>query len=473
MKLSPFSLGTLHFIGIGGIGMSALAEICQDLGISTQGSDIQHNANIARLEKKGIRIFVNQQPSNIHAANTIVISSAIKKDNPEYKKALELQLPIIHRADLLAQILRLKWSISIAGSHGKTTITSLVSHLLETAQMNPTVINGGIINSFQSNACLGSGDWIVTEADESDGTFTKLFPTIGVVSNLDEEHMDYYTSFENLKSAFITFLKNIPFFGCALLGYDDPDVRELIPNLKNLKILTYGKNSNANLYASNITQKPSGMYFDIYVQNTNHLPTTTIKNVHLSMLGDHNIQNALAAVGIGLQLGISKDTICKALSSFTGVKRRLTVILSSENKATVYDDYAHHPKEVMATLKALLPLKENHPKRRIIAIFQPHRYSRLQHLFNDFSQSFSLADETYILPVFAAGEKPISGINHQTLAKSASKHSPHPIIALDGPDDVYPSISKNLQPDDIVIFMGAGSITSFASDFVSSYQKTS
>jgi len=471
MKISPFSLGTIHFIGIGGIGMSALAEICHSLGLSVQGSDIRHNVNTQRLEKKGIKVFTTQKASNLSKANIVVTSSAIKKDNIEYKESLTLGIPTIHRSDLLAQILRLKWSIAVAGSHGKTTITSLIAHMLEIAQLQPTVINGGIINTYKSNAHLGSGDWIIAEADESDGSFTKLFPTLGIVSNLDEEHMDHYGSFTDLKNAFLNFLDNIPFFGCAFLGYDDPDVRNLLPHIKNKKVITYGKHPKADIYAYNITPKYDGMYFDIQIKNSTDESFQKITNIYLNMLGDHNIQNALAAVGIGIQLGVTESNIRKALSSFEGVKRRLTLLLSCNEKARVYDDYAHHPKEVEATLKALFPLKKENPNKRIIAIFQPHRYSRLSFLFKEFSEAFGLADKTYILPVFSAGENPIENIDHTSLATAISSSFPQSsIFALGGEEDIFPHITKDLCEEDIVVFMGAGSVTSFAANFVKAYK---
>ncbi len=472
MKLSPLSLGTLHFIGIGGIGMSGLAEIFHNLGQTVQGSDISENANIQRLRKNGIPIFITQTASNLDNANIIVISSAIKKDNPEYKEALKLHMPIIHRSDLLAQLLRLKWSIAVSGSHGKTTITSLMAHLFETANLHPTVINGGIMNSYGSNACLGKGDWIIAEADESDGSFTKFFPTIGIVSNLDEEHMDHYATFDKLKEAFLTFLHNIPFFGFALMGYDDPDVRSLIPKLKNYKVITYGLHKEAQVRAINIVHTPEGMCFDALIKDISSTSFIRIENIQLKMLGKHNVQNSLSIIGLAIRIGLSESLIRKALSTFEGVKRRLT-LLGNVNNAPVYDDYAHHPKEIEAILKTLTSLKDQDPNKRIIVVFQPHKYSRLAHLFKDFAQAFKLANQTYILPVYAAGEKPIKNINHKSLANaicSLPYSYKTTAIAIEKDEDLFSHLKEDLSSKDILVFMGAGSITSIASDFVKLYQ---
>lgn len=492
LKLSPLSLGLVHFIGIGGIGMSGLAQILHNMGQSVQGSDSHLTPNVRRLMEAGIHVTIGHHAANITNADSVVVSTAIKPDNIELVAARERGLPIIHRADLLTQLMRLKWSIAVAGSHGKTSTTSLMAHLLETAGLDPTVINGGIINAYGSNARLGQGDWIVAEADESDGSFTKIFPTIAVVTNIDEEHMDHYPDFDAVKNAYKQFLDNLPFFGIAVLGIDHPDVHALASQIASSQLITYGFHEEAQVKAQDIRFNGDGMIFSATVSSshpTSSMPSNVhkdirLENLHLKMLGIHNVQNALAVLAVAFKLMIPADVIRRAFTTFQGVKRRLTLVGHVQG-APIYDDYAHHPQEIEAVLKTLAMVKENvtlspshgskevpsatHLPPRIISVFQPHRYSRLAHLFREFSRAFYLSDKTYILPVYAAGEDPDPAADAAALARSIASHNTKPSQTVQHVPDheaLFSLLKDTLHPTDIVAFMGAGSITLMVSDFV-------
>lgn len=458
---------TVHFIGIGGIGMSGIAEILHNLGYKIQGSDVQQNANVQRLEKMGIRIFIGHEGSHVHKADVVVVSSAVNKKNPEYLTALALNIPVIKRAEMLAEIMRFKKSIAIAGTHGKTTTTSMNAALLDAADMDPTIINGGIINTYNTNAKLGKGEWIVVEADESDGTFVKLPATIGIITNIDPEHMEHYQTFDNLKKAFIQFIENIPFYGCAILCIDHPVVKELAEQISDRKIVTYGFDESAQIRAYNIKTTKEGCYFDVdictkktkktIVENTNisSMPKR-YKNLFLPMVGKHNVQNFLSAIAVSEELNISENQIIKALSSFKGVKRRFTRVGSAKG-IEIIDDYAHHPVEIETVLKAA---KQCAPKN-IITVIQPHRYSRLQKHMEEYVRSVADANIVVLSQVYAAGEDVIENINSSVLAEKirATGKSVYEFIE---PKELPYIISRIAQKDDMVLCLGAGTITNWA-----------
>ncbi|MBT4879953.1 MAG: UDP-N-acetylmuramate--L-alanine ligase [Alphaproteobacteria bacterium] len=457
MALSPLSIGRLHFVGIGGIGMSGIAEILHNLGQLVQGSDASESANVKRLKDLGIPIFLGQKAQNIDSASVLVVSSAIKDDNPEIVAAKKRGIPIVHRSEMLGQLTRLKWTIAIAGSHGKTTTTSLVSAVLSAADLDPTVVNGGIINSHGTNAYLGQGDWMVVESDESDGSFLKIPATIGVVTNIDPEHMEYYGSFDVLKKSFCTFVQNIPFYGFAAMCTDNDVVKELIPTIENRSLVTYGLENPAQIRGTNIrTVDQTLSIFDAHISLPDQ-EEKVLKDVRLSMLGKHNIQNALAAIAIAEKMNLPEKLVRKGLETFSGVKRRFTKV-GHINGVHVFDDYAHHPTEIVAVMNTAKEVC----KGRVIAVLQPHRYSRLEDLFKEFSTCLKGADEVIVAPVFAAGETPIPNINHETLAQSISEVPKDCIHTIDSPEEIIPLLESRLAPDDYLIFMGAGNITQWA-----------
>ena len=379
MKTLPISIGRIHFCGIGGIGMSGIAEILHNLGYSVQGSDIKENNIVTRLKNIGIPITIGQNGDNLGAASVVVISAAIGPKNSELLAAREKKIPIVRRAEMLAELMRLKWSVAVGGTPGKTTTTSLIAAILDTAKADPTVINGGIINAYGTNARLGKGEWIVVEADESDGTFIKLPATIAVVNNIDPEHMDFYRTFEEVKEAFRAFVSNIPFYGLAVLCVDHPEVQALIPQIFDRRIVTFGFDSQADIRAVNFTTKGGKSEFDIVFSGRSSLAGKTLKNVRLPMVGQHNVQNSLDAAAVAQEIEITTSVIRKGLSSFSGVKRRFTITGEVEG-VTIVDDYGHHPVEIASALAAA----RISAKSRVIAVVQPHRFSRLKLLFKDF-----------------------------------------------------------------------------------------
>ncbi|MDD3030395.1 MAG: UDP-N-acetylmuramate--L-alanine ligase [Alphaproteobacteria bacterium] len=456
---SPQSVGTIHFVGIGGIGMSGIAEILHHLGYTVQGSDLSDNANVKRLRDKGIHVVVGHKAENINGAKVIVVSSAVKKDNPEVVAARAAFLPIVRRAEMLGELMRLKWAVAVGGTHGKTTTTSMIASLFEAAAFEPTVINGGIISAYGTNARLGSGEWMIVESDESDGTFTKLPATVAVVTNMDVEHMDHYRSFDAVRSSYEMFVQNVPFYGFAVLCVDHPEVQELVARIQDRKIVTYGLSPQADVRAVNINQKPDKTSFDVVVHDHKDGTSRTIEGFTLAVIGLHNVQNALAAISVGLQLEVGDNVMKDALAKFQNVKRRFTRT-GYVNGITIVDDYAHHPVEIAATLKAALQAKGE--KGKVIAVMQPHRYTRLASLFNDFCKTFNDADAVIVTDVYAAGEDPIEGADRDALIEGLRTHGHRDVYALNDPKDLAPMIADMAHEGDYVICLGAGTISTWA-----------
>src|ERR1700736_4864870 len=398
MKL-PREIGPIHFVGIGGIGMSGLAEALANLGYHVQGSDVADSANVRRLRDKGIDVALGHDARNLDGADVVVVSSAVKRDNPELLAARTQRLPVVRRAEMLAELMRLKRCIAVAGTHGKTTTTSLVAALIDAGGFDPTVINGGIINAYGTNARLGEGDWMVVESDESDGSFLRLPATIAVVTNVDPEHLDHYGTFDALRDAFVRFVENIPFYGFAVLCFDHPEVQALIPRVADRRIVTYGLGANADVHAINLRLDRGGADFDVVVENRATNESRVIVDMRLPMFGQHNVQNALAAIAVAQEMGLPDDTIRRALGSFAGVKRRFTKT-GEAHGITVIDDYGHHPVEIAAVLRAARQAYGG--SGRVIAVMQPHRYSRLGALREEFANCFGDADTVIIAEVYAA-----------------------------------------------------------------------
>ena len=459
---SAKNFGVIHFSGIGGIGMSGIAEILHNLGCKIQGSDLNDNVNITRLKKLGISISIGHKESNIKGSSVVVRSSAVKDSNPEIIAARKNKIPVIARADMLKEIMYLKKSITVAGSHGKTTTTSIIAHLFEAAKLNPTVINGGILNSCNTNAYLGSGEWLVAEADESDGSFNKLPADIAVVTNVDPEHMEFYGSFANLRQSFKRFIEKVPFYGFAVLCYDNQTLLNLASEINDRKIISYGFAEKTDIRCKNIEVTDFGVKFDVAI----NIPykTKLLKNLYLPIYGKHNISNALAAIAIAIKMDFNEDIIRNSLKNFLGVKRRLT-ITGTVNDITVIDDYAHHPTEIEASLNAVSEIRKIKNKGNIIAIMQPHRYSRLLELFNNFAYSFKRADKIFITDVYAAGEQEIAGINKKSLVKAIKDTGQKNVYMVDNLNNLDLEIKKHLQENDIIIFLGAGDITKYANEF--------
>ena len=462
MRAMPLDIGKLHFIGIGGIGMSGIAEVLHALGYEVQGSDLSESANVERLKKEGIRVFIGQEAENVKDAAIVIISSAIQDDNPELKAAREARKTIVRRAEMLAEIMRLKWSIAIAGTHGKTTTTTMVGTMLEEAGHDPTVINGGIVNRYGTNTRIGESDWIVAEADESDGTFTKLPATIAVVTNIDPEHLDHYGSYDNVKAAFRRFIDNLPFYGFAVLCSDHPAVQALIPNIVDRRLITYGFNQQADVKVSNVRSSSSGNTFDVTFSEwlNDGIEQLVVRDIFLPMLGEHNVLNSLASLAIAQEMGVPVETMKKAMKNFSGVKRRFTKTGES-NGITVIDDYAHHPVEIKAVLKAAREAVSESGKK-VIAVMQPHRYTRLNDLMDDFCSCFNDADSVIIADVYEAGEKPIEGADKEHLVDGIKRLGHKSSEVLADLDDLPEMIAQRAGDGDYVICLGAGSISSWA-----------
>ena len=459
MSHLPQNLGVIHFIGIGGIGMSGIAEILIQSGYLVQGSDINISDNTNRLKKIGVKIFIGQKSSNINNAKIIVVSTAITNTNIELITAKKMFLPIVHRAEMLGELMRLKQSIAVGGTHGKTTTTSLISRIIEQNGMDPTIINGGIISSLGSNAKLGGGEWMIVEADESDGSFAKLNPTVAVVTNIDLEHLDHHGNEKNLEHAFFNFVSSIPFYGFICLCIDHPRVQKLISKLEDKKIITFGLSANADIRATNIIYKNNCMNFDLNISkrlNTH----TKVYNIEFSMIGLHNIQNALAAISIGLELNIPIESIQNSLKTFSGVQRRFEKV-GDYNGSLIIDDYGHHPVEISSALSAARLIA---PKNKIISIFQPHRYSRLRDLFEDFCSCFNDSDQVLLLDVYPAGEKVIKKFESINLAEGLIKYGHKKVSYVKNSNKLANIIKDNLIPGDLVICLGAGTITKIANN---------
>ncbi|MFQ5622483.1 MAG: UDP-N-acetylmuramate--L-alanine ligase [Paracoccaceae bacterium] len=449
----PHDIGAIHFTGIGGIGMSGIAEVLLNLGYQVQGSDIKQGPITERLQRLGARVFIGQKAENLEGAEVVVISSAIKSGNPELDAARLAKLPVVRRAEMLAELMRLKSNVAIAGTHGKTTTTSMVAALLDAGGMDPTVINGGIIHAYGSNARMGAGEWMVVEADESDGTFNRLPATVAVVTNIDPEHMDHYGSFDALRGAFDTFVSNIPFYGVAVCCTDHPEVQALVGRLNDRRVVSYGFNKQADVQADNLTYQNGAAHFDIVLQSED----ARIDNVTLPMPGDHNVSNALAAVAVARHLGIGLGDIRRALGSFGGVNRRFTRV-GSWNGVTIIDDYGHHPVEIAAVLRAARQAVSG----RVIAVHQPHRYTRLSSLFEDFCTCFNDADVVVIADVFAAGEAPIEGADRDHLVRGLISHGHKRALTLESEGSLPELVRAEARPGDMVVCLGAGSISQWA-----------
>jgi len=456
MKM-PQTIGVVHFIGIGGIGMSGIAEVLHNLGYKVQGSDQADSANTQRLRDKGIECFVGHRAENLGAAEVVVVSTAIKKTNPELAAAREKLLPIVRRAEMLAELMRFSQAIAIGGTHGKTTTTSLVATLLEAGGLDPTVVNGGIINAYGTNARMGAGDWMVVEADESDGTFLKLPADIAVVTNIDPEHLDHYGSFDKVRDAFRQFVENVPFYGFGVMCIDHPEVQSLVSRIEDRRIVTYGANPQADVRFENHRMDGATSLFDVVLRRRNEDATLRIDGLRLPMPGRHNVSNATAAIALAFELGISAEDIRKGLSGFGGVKRRFTPT-GNWNGVSVFDDYGHHPVEIKAALRAARDACSG----RVIAIAQPHRFTRLRDLFDDFASCFNDADTVMIAPVYAAGEDPIEGVSGETLVSRIRAAGHRDARFIDGPEVIAPAVAALAAPGDFVIFLGAGNITQWA-----------
>ncbi|AWK87517.1 UDP-N-acetylmuramate--L-alanine ligase [Azospirillum thermophilum] len=457
MRALPLTIGTIHFVGIGGIGMSGIAEVLRNLGYSVQGSDLAENANVKRLRDLGIPVSVGHKAENIAGASVVVVSSAVKRDNPEVVAARAALVPVVRRAEMLGELMRLKWAIAIGGTHGKTTTTSMVGNMLEHANLDPTVINGGIINAYGSNTRLGTGDWMVVEADESDGTFVKLPACIAVVTNMDPEHLDFYGTFDNARAAFDSFVQNIPFYGFAALCIDHPEVQAMIPRVSDRRIITYGFSPQADVRAVNVELSPAGARYDVQVYDRHSGETRTITDVHLPMFGPHNVQNSLACFAVGNEMGLPDVVMRDSMAKFQGVKRRFTKT-GETNGITVIDDYGHHPVEIAAVLKAARTAGTG----RTIAVVQPHRYSRLANLFEEFCTCFNDADAVIVADVYAAGEQPIEGVSRDALVEGLRMHGHRQVVALPGPDALPQMVRDMARPGDFVVCLGAGNITQWA-----------
>ena len=456
MRALPLDLGIIHFVGIGGIGMSGIAEILHNLGYKVQGSDQTESANVKRLAGLGIPTFVGHDAANLGAAAVVVVSSAIRQDNPELRAARERHLPVVRRAEMLAELMRLKWSIAVGGTHGKTTTTSLVAAMLDSAGLDPTVINGGIINAYGTNARLGAGDWMVVESDESDGSFVKLPATIAVVTNIDPEHLDHWGDFDSLRRGFRAFVSNVPFYGFAVCCLDHPEVQAMIGQISDRRIVTYGFSPQAEVRATGVKLTAAGGRFDVVITDRQGR-ARTIPDLFLPLVGEHNVQNALAAVAVAIEMGIDAGAIRRGLAGIKGVKRRFT--RTGEGAGlTVIDDYGHHPVEIAAVLRAARQATQG----GVIAVVQPHRYTRLRNLFAEFCACFNDADAVIVADVYAAGEAPIEGADRDALVEGLRAHGHRRVLPLADPKDLAATVLEVARPGDFVVCLGAGSISAWA-----------
>jgi len=453
MKL-PRDIGPIHFVGIGGIGMSGIAEVLANLGYRVTGSDVADSANVKRLRDQGIAVAIGHKAANLDGADVLVVSSAIKRDNPELVAARQQRLPVVRRAEMLAELMRLKSCVAIAGTHGKTTTTSLVACLLEVGHFDPTVINGGIINAYGTNARLGLGDWMVVEADESDGTFLKLPADIAIVTNVDPEHLDHFKTFDAVQAAYQTFVENVPFYGFAVMCTDHPVVQELVGRIEDRRLITYGENPQADVRLAALDHANGSSRFSIVFRDRAGADVHAIDGLILPMSGRHNALNAIAAIAVARELGMSDALIRKALAGFGGVKRRFTKT-GVWNGVTVIDDYGHHPVEIAAVLRAA----RESTKGQVIAVMQPHRYTRLQSLFESFCACFNDADTVIVAPVYPAGEQPIVGIDRDSLIAGLRARGHRHVLALEGAADLAGLVRGLAHPADYVVCLGAGSIT--------------
>jgi UDP-N-acetylmuramate--alanine ligase len=454
----PFDTGPIHFVGIGGIGMSGIAAVMKNLGYEVTGSDAKDGANTERLRAQGIPVSIGHKPENLGKAGVVVISSAIKNGNPEVDLARQRGVPVVRRAEMLAEIMRLKWTVAIGGTHGKTTTTSMIAALLDAGAKDPTVINGGIINAYGANTRMGEGEWMVVEADESDGTFTRLRASAVVVTNMDPEHLDHYGSAEAMNDAYKQFVENIPFYGFAIMCLDHPQVQALAAQVRDRRIISYGFNPQADVCAVNVRPSREGSTFDVVARRRGAGPGVTLHDLFLPVAGRHNVQNAVAAIAVARELGVNDDGIRKGLEKFEGVKRRFTTT-GYWNDVRIVDDYGHHPVEIAAVLAAAREMSEG---GRVLAVVQPHRYTRLRDLFKEFSTCFNDADVVTIADVYTAGETPIDGINSDALVMSLKSHGHRDARRISNLDSLADFVRAEARPGDIVVCLGAGDITQFA-----------
>jgi len=457
VRALPLGIGTIHFVGIGGIGMSGIAEVLHTLGYAVQGSDISDNANVRRLRDAGIPVAIGHDAANVANAQVVVVSTAVKRDNAEVAAARARLVPVVRRAEMLAELMRLKWAIAVGGTHGKTTTTSLVACLLEAAHMDPTVINGGIINAYNSNTRLGEGEWMVVEADESDGSFLRLPAVIAVVTNMDAEHLDHWGTAEAMVAGYDQFVANVPFYGFAVLCIDHPGVQQMIPRLSDRRVITYGFSPQADVRAERLVMDKLGATFEVVVTGRGRNVSRRMGPFRLPMLGQHNVQNALAAVAIAVEMDVDETTIRSAFAGFRGVKRRFTKTGESGG-ITVIDDYGHHPVEIAAVLKAA----RQAGARNVVAVVQPHRYSRLHSLFPEFCTCMNDAGTVIIADVYAAGEAPIPGISRDSLVDGLRARGHRSVVPLPGPEHLGEMVHAIAKPGDFVICLGAGTITQWA-----------
>ena len=462
MKGVAKDIGTIHFVGIGGIGMSGIAEVMHNLGYSVQGSDIAEGYVVEGLRARGITVMIGHSADNLGDAAVVVTSTAVsRKTNPEVERAYERRIPVVRRAEMLAELMRLKSTVAVAGTHGKTTTTSMIAALLDAGGIDPTVINGGIINQYGSNARLGDGEWMVVEADESDGSFLRLDGTIAVVTNIDPEHLDHYGSFAAVKDAFVEFIENVPFYGAAVLCIDHAEVQAVIPRVRDRRVITYGFSAQADVRGDAVTPVPGGNRFDVIVRRRDG-SVRRIEAIELPMPGRHNVQNGLAAIAVAIEMGCPDDVIRTGFAKFGGVKRRFTkvgeVALGEGGSAAIIDDYAHHPVEIRAVLSAA----REGIAGRVIAVAQPHRFTRLRDLMEDFQAAFNDADVVYAAPVYPAGEQPLEGVSSDELVAGlkARGHRSAQVIASAGA--LADVLAETLEPGDMVVCLGAGDITKWA-----------
>ncbi|ANK13050.1 UDP-N-acetylmuramate--L-alanine ligase [Erythrobacter neustonensis] len=463
MKGVGTDIGTIHFVGIGGIGMSGIAEVMHNLGYTVQGSDIAEGPSVERLRARGMTVHIGHRAENVEGAAVVVTSTAVRRTNPEVAAALEARVPVVRRAEMLAELMRLKSTVAVAGTHGKTTTTSMIATLLDAGGIDPTVINGGIIEQYGSNARLGDSDWMVVEADESDGSFLRLDGTIAVVTNIDPEHLDHYGDFDGVKRAFVEFIHNVPFYGAAVLCVDHPVVQAVIGSVRDRKVVTYGFSLQADICGVNVRSAEGGNTFDVIVRQRG-LEDRRIEGVHLPMPGRHNVQNALAAIAVSIEMGCNDDVIRTGFARFGGVRRRFTRVGSIElpgGTVAVIDDYAHHPVEIRAVLAAAREAVGT-SGGRVIAVAQPHRYSRLGDLMDEFQSCFDDADIAYVAPVYAAGEEPLPGVDHSALVAGMKARGHRAAREIAGADVLAETLSGEIAAGDIVVCLGAGDITRWA-----------
>ena len=458
LRPTPFPIGPVHFIGIGGIGMSGIAEIMLKIGYQVSGSDAKAGANTERLEKLGARIFIGHDAANVDGASAVVFSTAVKPDNLEYAAARERRIPLVRRAEMLAELMRLQQSVAVGGTHGKTTTTSMIAALLDAGGLDPTVVNGGIINAYGTNAKVGGGDWMVVEADESDGSFLRLKSTVAVITNIDPEHLDHWGDFEAVKKGFCDFVENIPFYGFAAVCLDHPEVQALTARVTNRRLVTYGTNPQAEVRGLTIVMAPDGARFDVVI-NARGAEPVRLERLHLPMTGRHNVLNALAAIAVAHELGVSADAIRTGLAGFEGVKRRFTTTGEARG-VRIIDDYGHHPVEIAAVLRAARDIEGSDGK--VIAVVQPHRYSRLQDLFAEFCGCFNDADTVIVAEVYAAGETPIDGISRDSLVEGLRRAGHRRVLSLETPAGLAALVAQEAKAGDLVVCLGAGDITTWA-----------